>query len=155
MLDKIFAEVYSKFKLQFYNKIFCRFQDREASLTAVETFCVEAIYALNRPTINEFATFTQISAPNAAYKINSLIKKGYVRKIQSSKDKREYYLEVTDRFYDYYGINYDYVRLVMDRIKERFPKEDIEKFESMLITISNELMPEATIPHTRENQEEE
>ena len=154
MLEKIFAEVYTKFKLQFYNKIFSRFQDREASLTAVETFCVEAIYALNRPTVNEFATFTQISAPNAAYKINSLIKKGYVKKVRSSKDKREYYLEVTDRFLEYYGISYDYVSLVMQRIKERFPKDDIEKFESMLLTISNELMPEVTVPRTFENQEE-
>lgn len=154
MLEIIFTEVYTKFKLHFYSKIFCNFQEREASLTAVETFCVEAIYALNRPTVNEFATFSQISAPNAAYKINSLIKKGYVKKVQSSVDKREYYLEVTDRFIEYYGINYSYVTLVMARIKERFPKEDIEKFENMLTTISKELMPEAAIPRTRETKEE-
>lgn len=153
MLDQIFTEVYSKFKLQFYNKIFCRFQDRQSSLSAVETFCVEAIHALNRPTVNEFATFTQISAPNAAYKINCLIKKGYVKKVQSSKDKREYYLEVTGKFYEYYDINYDYVKLVMDRIKDKFSKEDIEKFESILTTISNDLMPEVIIPRTKENQE--
>ncbi|MEG0875498.1 MAG: MarR family transcriptional regulator [Clostridiales bacterium] len=150
MLENDFAEIYTKFKLHFYKKIFSRFQSREASLTAVETFCVEAIYALNKPTINEFATFTQISAPNAAYKINNLIKKGYVRKIQSTEDKREYYLEVTDRFLEYYGISYDYIETVMKRIRLRFPQEDVAKLEEMLSIISEDLMEETQIPqHNR------
>ncbi len=33
-----------------------------------------------------------ISTPNAAYKIGSLVKKGYVEKIQSTTDRREYFL---------------------------------------------------------------
>ena len=83
MLHQAFNEVYTKFKLHFYQEIFRRFQDREASLTTVETFCMESIMALGRPTVNEFATFMCISPPNAAYKVNSLVKKGYVEKIQS------------------------------------------------------------------------
>lgn len=145
MLEDAFCEVYTKFKLHFYSKIFKRFQHREASLTAVETFCVEAIYALERPTVNEFATFTQISPPNATYKINNLVKKGYIRKVRSEDDKREYYLEVTDKFLAYYGITYDYITLVMDRISQRFPLQDIEKLNSMLEIISHELMPEVTL----------
>ena len=57
MLHQAFNEVYTKFKLHFYQEIFRRFQDREASLTTVETFCMESIMALGRPTVNEFATF--------------------------------------------------------------------------------------------------
>lgn len=79
MLEQAFFRVYTKFKLHFYQEIFKRFQDREASLTTVETFCMESIQALGSPTINEFATFMCISSPNAAYKVNSLVKKGYVR----------------------------------------------------------------------------
>ena len=30
----------------------------------------------------------------------------------------------------------------MERIKERFPQEDVEKFDQMLAIISAELMPE-------------
>ncbi len=146
MLEQEFSNVYSKFKLQFYKKIFTRFQEREASLSAVETFCVEAIYALKRPTINQFAKFTEISAPNAAYKINNLIKKGYIKKVQSVIDKREFYIEVTDKFLDYYGITYDYTKLVVSRIKKRFPEEDIAKLEEMLRVLSEELMPEADLP---------
>ena len=78
MLDQLFSEVYTKFKLHFYQEIFARFQSREASLTTVETFCMETVLALGRPTINEFAGFMRISSPNAAYKVNSLVKKGYL-----------------------------------------------------------------------------
>lgn len=75
MLKDVFFDVYNKFKLHFYQEIFQRFQNREASLTTVETFCMEAIQALARPTVNEFATFMRISTPNAAYKVSSLIRK--------------------------------------------------------------------------------
>ena len=98
MLEQAFNSVYSKFKLHFYQEIFRRFQDREASLTTVETFCMESIQALGRPTVNEFAGFMRISPPNAAYKVNSLVKKGYVRKVQSASDRREYHLEVTQKY---------------------------------------------------------
>jgi DNA-binding MarR family transcriptional regulator len=99
----LFDNVYSKFKLHFYQEIFRRFQDREASLTTMETFCVESIQALGSPTVNEFATFMRISTPNAAYKVNSLVDKGYIRKIRSEKDRREYHLEVTQKYLDYYN----------------------------------------------------
>ena len=153
MLDQAFAEVYTKFKLHFYQKVFGRFQSREASLTTVESFCMEIIQALDKPTINEFAQFVQISPPNAAYKVNSLIQKGYLRKVRSEDDRREYYLEPTDKYVDYYNISYRYLSTVMDSIKERFSPEDTEKIEEILHIISDELMPEIQLPHRRESKE--
>ena len=100
MLEQAFFNVYTKFKLHFYQEIFRRFQTREASLTTVETFCMETIQALGRPTISEFAAFMRISLPNATYKVNSLVKKGYIQKKQSQEDQREYHLEVTQKYLD-------------------------------------------------------
>ena len=149
MLEQAFNQVYTKFKLHFYRSIFGRFQKREASLTTVETFCMEIIMALGKLTVNEFSSFVGISAPNAAYKINNLIQKGYVRKEQSETDKREYHLVVTQKYIDYYNISYGYLSTVMDRIKARFPAEDVAKIEEMLDIISDELMPEIPLPkHT-------
>lgn len=146
MIKDIFLEVYTKFKMQFYQEIFSKFQEREASLTTIETFCMESIQALLSPTINEFATFMKISPPNAAYKINSLVKKGYLTKIQSELDKREYHLHITQKYYDYYDISNRYINIVMDRIVERFEPSQIETFEHVLTTISDELMPEVQLP---------
>lgn len=149
MLKASFAQIYTKFKMHFYRQVFSRFQSREATLTTVETFCMEIIMALGKPTVNEFSSFVGISAPNAAYKINNLIQKGYVRKEQSETDKREYHLVVTQKYIDYYNISYGYLSTVMDRIKARFPAEDVAKIEEMLDIISDELMPEIPLPkHT-------
>ena len=146
MLKDAFNTVYTKFKLHFYKEIFQRFQSREASLSTVETFCMETILALGKPTVNEFASFMCISSPNAAYKVNSLIKKGYIRKVQSEEDRREYHLEVTQKYIDYYNISATYTSEVMNRICRKFSPEECKKLEEMLIVISRELMPEVEIP---------
>ena len=88
-LEERFQEVYSKFKLNFYRGIFDRISERVGSLTATEAFAVEAIYALREPRVGEFAEAIGISQPNATYRVNSLIKKGYVEKINSETDKRD------------------------------------------------------------------
>ena len=142
MLERLFDEVYTKFKLNFYRSIFKRFEEREATLTVVETFCVETIYAMGRPTINQFAQYLQISQANAAYKVASLIKKGYITKERSQQDKREYHLSVTEKFLDYYDISYSYVKEVVARLRERFPPEEVARVEAVLEVISRELMPE-------------
>ena len=153
MLNSAFFDVYTKFKLHFYKEIFQRFQDREASLTTVETFCMETIYALGRPTINEFATFMCISAPNAAYKVNCLVKKGYLKKVQSVDDRREYHLEITQKYIDYYDISISYMRVVMDRITQRFSPEECSKLEEILNIVSRELMPEIELPEKQDEKQ--
>lgn len=142
MLQDSFSKVYTKFKMHFYQKMFEKLQERETSLTTVETFCMEIIYALDKPTVAKFADMANISSPNAAYKINNLVKKGYLKKVQSEEDKREYHLEVTQKYIDYYNISNTYLKTVMCRIEDRFSKEELETMERMLNVISAELMPE-------------
>ena len=145
MLHKEFMSVYTKFKLHFYQRVFERLNDREASLTTVETFCMEIIYALNNPTVAEFSKIANLSSPNAAYKINNLVKKGYLRKVQSDEDKREYHLEVTDKYMSYYNISYNYMDTVMKRIDDRFSKKELKTLEKFFNIIDKELMPEIDV----------
>lgn len=149
MLQDAFSKVYTKFKLHFYKKFFERAQEREASLTTVETFCMEIIYSINNPTVNEFARVANISSPNAAYKINNLIKKGYLKKVRSENDKREYHLEVTEKYINYYNISYGYIGTVMKRMEGRFSPEELALIEKMLHVMSDELMPEIELGDAR------
>ena len=137
-----FQTIYKKFKLHFYREIFGNWTVGEATLTTVETFCMEVIYAMRRPTINEFANFIKISQPNAAYKVNNLIRKGFLRKIRSQKDKREYFLEVTDKYLEYLDIENSYMHKVLERLESRFTKTQLEELDNMLKIISSELMPQ-------------
>ena len=145
MFQQSFVNIYTKFKMNFYQKVFERIQEREATLTTVETFCMEMIYALDNPTVAEFANFANISSPNAAYKVNSLVKKGYLRKVQSKDDKREYHLEATEKYINYYNISYGYMQVIMDRIKNRLSSEELEVLDRVLGIIDKELMPEINI----------
>ncbi len=142
MLQDAFEQVYAKFKLHLYKKLFEKLGEREASLTTVETFCMEIIHALGKPTVNEFAQFTNMSSPNATYKVNSLVQKGYLDKIQSTEDRREYHIAPTQKYFDYYNVSQQYVSTVIERMEQRFSPEDAQKLQEMLLVITEELMPE-------------
>ena len=139
------SAIYSKFRVHYYRDVFSRINNRELSLTTTEVYCVEIIFNLEKPTIQEFANFIGISAPNATYKVNSLIKKGYVKKVQSETDKREFYLDVTEKYYRYYNINEKYLDIVEERLKKTLTKEEFEMFNNTLKKIYWELMPEVNI----------
>ena len=142
MLQENFSKVYDKFKLQFYRKVFELVRERDGSLSAMEAFSLEVIQMLNTPTVGQFADFLKISQSNATYKVNSLIKKGYLERQNSQLDRREYHLILSEKYYNYIGLLSSYESTVTQRMIDRFPPEDIAKFDEMLRIISQELMPE-------------
>ena len=139
------SALYSKFRIHYYRDVFRRINSRELSLTATEVYCVEIIHNLEKPTIQEFANFIGISSPNATYKVNSLIKKGYVKKLQSDTDKREFYLDVTEKYYRYYNINEKYLDIVEERLKNELSPEEFKMFNDTLKKIYYEMMPEVNL----------
>lgn len=143
MLQDSFLEVYDKFKLEFFCRIFEQVREREGSLTAMEAFSIEIIHALNEPTIGRFAEFLNISQSNATYKVNSLIKKGYLKRQNSDTDRREYHLVLSEKYYNYTDIMRSYVTTVLGRIEENFSPDEVKLFSDMLERISAEMMPEA------------
>ena len=150
MLQENFLNVYDKFKLEFFRRIFELVREREGSLSAMEAFSIEVIHALHEPTIGQFAEFLNISQSNATYKVNNLIKKGYLIKQNSTTDRREYHLVLSEKYYGYTDIMRSYVKTVVDKISDDFTEEEIATFEAMLQRISDEIMPEVKLDTARE-----
>ena len=147
MLDQTFGQVYTKFKLHFYKQIFSRFEDREATLTTVESFCMEVIMALGEPTIAQFSHMMNTFHPQRCpIRSTRWLKKAMSSASGLSTDKREYRLRPTQKYIDYYNISYSYLHLVMERAKQRFSPDDLAKLEEMLQVVSDELMPEIQLP---------
>ena len=142
MIEQSFTEVYDKFKLQFYRKVFDLVRERDGSLSAMEAFSLEVIAMLDRPTVGQFAEFLNISQSNATYKVNSLMKKGYLERQNSMTDRREYHLVLSEKFYNYMGLLSNYEHTVMQRLEQRLSREDAQKFDEILRLMSTELMPE-------------
>lgn len=132
MLEKSFETLYLMFRSNYYKRMVMEIGTKEGSLSATESYCVEIIYLLNKPTISDFAQYLNLSVPNANYKIGNLIKKGYVVREQSKTDRREQYLNVTDKFLNYYGLNDAVTALLMKRIRETFSTKEVENLDKMI-----------------------
>jgi len=149
MIEEGFNKIYTKFKLHFYQAISKK--DRENDLTIFETLCMEGIIALGNPTAAEFGRLMNLSTPNVAYKVNNLVKKGYLERVQSTEDKREVYLHPTQKYLDKYNISYSYLDLVVARAKERFNDQELKILDEILKYLGDELMPEIELPEDEES----
>ena len=147
MLGNDFETLYLKFRANFYKRMVAKIGTRKGSLSATELFCVEVILLLGNPTISEFASYLNISLPNANYKINSLIEKDYVQKINSADDKREYRLASTSKYENYRDFNKDFNKHLMKRVYEIFTPEEQRQMSQViqrLIKIMDEQLAEET-----------
>jgi Transcriptional regulators len=140
MLEDEFEKLYFKFRNNYCKNLFTGVDEKNDSLTPTEAYCVETIFLLNRPTVRQFANYVNISQPNATYRISNLIEKGYVKKILSTTDRREYYLEVTDKFTDNYGAKSIFNAELMSGIRNKFTEEELGQLERMLKKIVDEVL---------------
>lgn len=140
MLEQEFSRLYRKFRLGHYHTLFQQVGERPGSLSATEAFAVEAIYLLGKPTVKEFAEFLHISQPNATYKINALTTKGYLKRNPSSDDRREFRLEVTDKFLSYYGTNAPFIDHMLRNVRAMFTPEELQQLEQMIRRITDEAL---------------
>ena len=134
MLEKM-LKTFQKLRLEFYRKIFTRVRERDGSLSAMEVFSLEIIYALGRPTIGQFARFIGISQSNATYKVNSLMKKGYIIRQPSQEDGREYNLEL----YGYSDMLEENVRIITRNVLEQLTPEEIAVIDKAADILNKEL----------------
>ena len=70
------------------------------------------------------------------------LRKGYLERQNSSMDRREYHLVLSEKYHRYEDLLTSYRHTVVERMKERFSPEDLEKLDGLLDVISSELMPE-------------
>ena len=137
MLEGNFEKLYLHFRANYYRRMVEAIGTREGSLSATEGYCVEIIYLLKSPTVGRFASFLNISVPNAIYKINSLVKKGYVIKEASKEDRREYHLHVTEKFLAYYGLNNKDNASLMKKIRQQFTSDEVLLLDAFIEKILN------------------
>jgi len=138
-IEKQIMEAFAKIRLEFYQKVFTRVRERDGSLSAMEVFSLEVIYALNRPTISQFARFIGISQSNATYKVNSLTRKGYLVRRPSEEDGREYTLELSDKFYSYTNMFEGSFTSIISKLSEELSKEELATVAKAIGIVTREV----------------
>ena len=137
-LKKKFEKIFIAASMNFYHEVFDKKGKPQEALTTSEVFSMEVIYSLGRPTVNQFAKYLHLTSPNAAYKVNHLVQKGYLKKTQSQTDKRVYYLEPTEKYYSYYAINHSNVDRIFDGLAEHLTDDEWVVFEKILNVLGDE-----------------
>ncbi|MBC8530685.1 MarR family winged helix-turn-helix transcriptional regulator [Gehongia tenuis] len=143
MLEHWMDEFYNRLALSFYKNAARQQKIEEiGSLGAADTGTLEMVYLLKGPTCKELADFLRISTPNLTYRVNKLVSRGYLEKVQDERDRRRYHLRVTDKFMDYYSVNDAFVHRVAERARQNFSPEELARFEGMFQKIIEEYMEE-------------
>ena len=101
MLLQTLRQLYRRLLLTSYRRIFGSIRERSGSLSATEAFSADVIQLMGAPTLSQFAQYLGISQPNATYKINNLVAKGYVEKVPSPGDRREIRLQPAEKLRKY------------------------------------------------------
>ena len=125
MLGESVLHLYQKLRLDSYRKLFGTVHEREGSLSATEAFAADVIHLLGEPTIGQFADYIGVSQPNATYKVNGLVAKGYVEKVTPESDRREVHLQTCGKYSAYFDENRSQLDHAVKTVKKTFSEEEI------------------------------
>ena len=139
------SDLYRNLRLSHYRNLFGQLREKAGSLSATEAFSAEVIYLLDRPTIGEFADFIGISQPNASYKVNSLVTKGYLERVNSDDDHREAHLYVTKKFLDYYGRQLPDMKSAVTGALSTFTEQEVLLLSSLFRKLNQHLISKASL----------
>lgn len=139
MNDNILEDIVRKTKLHFYRSVFREFEDSDRPLSIEESMLLEVIDYLDRPSINDLVNFLHISQPNMSYKVNVLVKKGYVRKVKSNKDQRFLHVVLTEDYLSYKQKKNEFTKDAMTRAEEKLNQKEIESLYHSLYLVDGVL----------------
>lgn len=109
----------------------------KGALSATECYSLEILLLLDRPTLSEFAAFVDVSLPNATYRVNSLIEKGYLQRLAPGQDQRGARLCVTRKYADFYGAGNPDVLRMLRRVEAEFSPQELAQLIGMIDRAAN------------------
>lgn len=132
MLFEGLKTLYEKVRLKNYRDLFSRVKERDGSLSATEAYAADVIYLLGNPTISTFADTLGISQPNATYKVNNLVAKGYAVRSTSDTDRRECRVHVGEKYFSYYDTDYPFIAESVEQLQKLYSPEELSLLERMV-----------------------
>lgn len=130
------AEVYIKLREVIYD-VGQSYRDANLAsdlpnLTLKQYYYLDVINRMNNPTYSEISEKFKVTKPAVTAIVNRLITLGYLTRLQSGKDRRVYYVVVSDKGKKLIEINnqsaYAYARYVENCLN----KDELEKYAEIL-----------------------
>jgi DNA-binding MarR family transcriptional regulator len=115
------------------------FGAEEAQKLSLHHFAyITAIQALGNPTFTDLAEKLNVTKPSVTAMVNKLIKEGYVRKQQSSEDRRIYHLYLDDKGKQLIEVERKGMMQFADRIRCALTEQEARQFAELLKKILQE-----------------
>jgi len=97
---------------------------------------------MGAPTLSQFAQYLGISQPNATYKINNLVAKGYVEKVPSPGDRREIRLQPAEKLRKYMERGEGGLEQAVQTLQKTYTDQQLELAARVLTTLLDEVEEE-------------
>ena len=138
MLLQTLRQLYRRLRLTSYRRIFGSIRERSAT----EAFSADVIQLMGAPTLSQFAQYLGISQPNATYKINNLVAKGYVEKVPSPGDRREIRLQPAEKLRKYMERGEGGLEQAVQTLQKTYTDQQLELAARVLTTLLDEVEEE-------------
>ncbi|QKS72711.1 MarR family transcriptional regulator [Paenalkalicoccus suaedae] len=107
-----------------------------AKLSVNQIHYIEAISKLYNPTVTDIANAMNLSKASVTAGINKLVESGYAKKMQSTEDKRVFYVSLTDKSASFIQAKTFAAQSFGKKIEETLTPEEAEQFKTILIKLT-------------------
>ena len=145
MLLESIQSLYQKLRLDSYRRMFSAIREKPGSLSATEAFSADVIHLLGEPTLQQFARAIGISQPNATYKVNALVAKGYVCKQTPENDRREVRLTMGEKFKTYLQERSRPLERAVSRLHKTYSDEELALTANVVNALLQEMEKEEKV----------
>ncbi|WP_343347570.1 MarR family winged helix-turn-helix transcriptional regulator [Terrisporobacter petrolearius] len=110
-----------------------------SSLTHQQTMVIKLIAHKRKVTISELCQEMSLAKGTMSGIVSRLERDGYVKKVKYDNDKRNTYVEFSDKGYEYAKNFRNEINKSFDKIFENFTEDEVKKTKKNLIELRNKL----------------
>lgn len=112
-----------------------------SNLTMNQFLCLNALDEVENPTVSELAKTMGLAKPTVTNTVNSLVAEGYVDKIQSSEDRRVFFLKVTRKGRKIISAHDQIHRSLARELTKPLSREEVSQLISLLGKVVDSIDP--------------
>ncbi|MDR3574014.1 MAG: MarR family transcriptional regulator [Anaerolineaceae bacterium] len=107
-------------------------QSELSDLSMKQIIYLEMITRLEKPTFSDLAVRFNVTKPSVTAIIAKLIQKGYVRKIQSNDDRRNFYIVLTEKGQMVNEKHQNLHRRIAERLSQKLSLTELNQLQELL-----------------------
>ncbi len=106
--------------------------ERFSELSMRQMFYLNTIIRMGHPTFSDLARELNVSKPSVTANVGTLIKKGYVAKVQDHEDLRSFHIVTTQKAHDFDELHQNVHKSLAHHLAARLNPGEVEQLAALL-----------------------